>query len=212
MKNLSKAGACVLLIVFAALYSCSLPQKSILIGNEEGSEHNTVEYHTDYYFYETFESLVNAATSIIDGVVISQKCEWRNLIGEPNEEFAQVITEDSVTVDTRMALVTVYDVRVLNDRKGTCAKGDVIKLVKLGGETKDARQKFDDSPTIEDGERYIFILTDLKNENGEYGVLNPYQSIYGASSRGEPVMLSPNCFDITIEGIEAAVSAADGRR
>lgn len=121
----------------------------------------------DYAVYNTESSIINAATDIIVGEVISTKSEKIKIAFTEGRKYEK---------DEDKMVYTISEVKVIRTLKGDIKTGDIIQVKQLGD-----GKRIIDQTVVENGGYYvkgdkkIFFLKSFKEFGVPYSVVNPIQ-------------------------------------
>lgn len=123
------------------------------------STHASNNAKADYPYYGTLEEMVEKASLIVHGSIVSTRVE----------EGADAAGDSSAHADVH----TIYSVAVTDVYKGDCLEGDTIEVAQYGKEGVGVW--YEDFAPLEDGADYVWFLTPY---NDIEQLLNPAQGCY----------------------------------
>ena len=121
----------------------------------------------DYPMYNTENSLVNEATDIVIGEVISTKSEKIKIAFTEGRKYEN---------DEDKMMYTISEVKVIETLKGDINTGDTIQIKQLGdGKRTIDKVVVENGGYYAKGDKKVFFLMSYKEFGVPYSVVNPIQ-------------------------------------
>ncbi|MCL2865536.1 MAG: hypothetical protein FWE25_08365 [Lachnospiraceae bacterium] len=211
MKKAKKIGMLMIFVLaFTVLSACNNPE-AVFVSSENGSgEMKKMEIQIDYYTLDNVEEMAEMATDIIRGEVLDQRVEWKNL-AVPREIVVADMMERGMTqeeIDFNLYgfdfepfydLMTVYTIYVLEVFQGNHVVGDVVGMMRHGGEYGNEYWFVSDAIELSAGMEYVLFLFTHGLTDSPYVLLSHVQGAYSlAVGIGEDKKLT----DVDYWGIE----------
>lgn len=130
----------------------------------------------DYPKYDTLESLIDRADTIVKGKIIDFKYSELNITQEVNTDDEYLNPDGEI--DDSTTPYTIYMIEIEKTYKGEYTENDVIEVKQLGGISGNVEYILEESidPKLEKEHNYVFFLETYSDSPAS--LLNPLQASY----------------------------------
>ena len=170
----------------------------------------------DYFIFSDVEELVDSATDIFRGEVLSVRTEYRN-VALPLEAILDSIEEEltdevlmmwfpnyfgggieMIVIEPQYEVVTIHSVAVLEVFQGDYQPGDVVDVMQAGGTYGNMVVQNFDFVTLDISADLVFFVRSRSYIGRPAVLLNPYQSVYHMPIQIENV-LEATAYELEID-------------
>ena len=161
------------------------------------AEVEKIEIHRDYFILGDVEEMADLATDIISGKVIDRRVEWVNL-NPPRENVEEYMLNQGMSqeeIDFELygigfepdfELMTVYRIQVLEVFQGNLVAGEIIEVMRRGGEYENQYWFVADATELVVDTELVLFLFSRRLTNNPFVLVSHIQGVYYVpSSLGE---------------------------
>ncbi|MCL2865537.1 MAG: hypothetical protein FWE25_08370 [Lachnospiraceae bacterium] len=191
MKKAKKIGMLMIFVLVVIILSACNNSEDVSASSENdgNGEMEKMEIHIDYFMWNNVERMAELATDIIRGEVLDQRVEWKNLI-VPREAvvadmLGQGMTQEEIDFEIYgfdfepyYNLMTVYTIYVLEVFQGNHVAGDVIEMMRRGGEYGNEYWFVSDAIELSAGIEFVLFLYTTGLTDNPYILLSHVQGAY----------------------------------
>ena len=176
MKIRSMAPVLAVGVLYLGLAGCAPAQQAT---PEAGP--TRVVIHADWPSYPSLEALAGKADLVVRGTVISQEVAELNIRMKPGNPDDPVLNPGG-DMTPKMAVYTVYTIKVSDCYKGCDGVEDTVKMKVQGGTFDGVDYVLEDAPQFKENKKYILFLAVYPDIPAS--LLNPTQSAFDENGDG----------------------------
>lgn len=156
----------LIIIMTVMLCSCSNVRPEV---SNEHSSNEVVTINADYPYYSTAGEIADKADIVFSGKVREKSDENLDVRAQKSDSEPEI--GDFISMP-----YTVYEISINKVYKGKSDDDNAIKIKVMGGNLGDVEYQVEDSPKIEIGKEYLFLVKTYDNMYAS--LLNMTQSVY----------------------------------